>query len=64
MKWIDVSLEQGDANHILQNIDFDNKEEVYDTIEYLIVKCVDLLDEANELKDRIDVLLESLKEEE
>lgn len=64
MKWIDVSLEQGDVNHILQNIDFDNKEEVYDTIEYLIVKCVDLLDEANELKDRIDVLLESLKEEE
>ena len=54
MKWIDISLEQGDVNHILQNIDFENNDEVYDTIEYLIVKCVELLDETNELKDRID----------
>lgn len=56
MKWIDISLEQGDVNHILQNIDFENNDEVYDTIEYLIVKCVDLLDETNELKDMIDEL--------
>lgn len=56
MKWVDISLEQGDVNHILQNINFENSDEVYDTIEYLIVKCVDLLDEINELKDRIDEL--------
>ena len=56
MKWIDISLEQGDVNHILQNIDFENNDEVYDTIEYLIVKCVELLDETNELKDMIDKL--------
>lgn len=56
MKWIDISLEQGDVNHILQNIDFEDNDEVYDTIEYLIVKCVDLLDELNKLKDRIDEL--------
>ncbi len=56
MRWIDISLEQGNVNHILQNIDFDDSEEVYDTIEYLIVKCIDLLDETNELKDKIDKL--------
>ena len=56
MKWIDISLKQGDVNHILQNIDFENNDEVYDTIEYLIVKCVELLDETNELKDMIDKL--------
>lgn len=56
MKWIDISLKQGDVNHILQNIDFENNDEVYDTIEYLIVKCVELLDETNELKDMIDEL--------
>ena len=56
MNWIDVSLLHGDVNHILQNIDFDNNEEVYDTINYLINKCVDLLDENNELKDKIDEL--------
>ena len=56
MKWIDISLNQGDVNHILQNIDFENNDEVYDTIEYLIVKCVELLDETNELKDMIDEL--------
>ena len=56
MNWIDVCLLRGDVNHILQNIDFDNNEEVYDTINYLINKCVDLLDENNELKDKIDEL--------
>lgn len=56
MNWIDVCLLHGDVNHILQNIDFDNNEEVYDTINYLINKCVDLLDENNELKDKIDEL--------
>ena len=34
----------------------DYLKEVYDTIEYLIVKCIDLLDETNELKDKIDKL--------
>ena len=56
MNWIDVSLLHGDVNHILQNIDFDNNEEIYDTIDYLINKCVNLLDENNELKDKIDEL--------
>lgn len=56
MKWIDISLKQGDVNHILQNIDFENNDEVYDTIEYLIVKCVELLDETDELKGMIDEL--------
>lgn len=56
MNWIDVSLLHGDVNHILQNIDFDNNEEIYDTINYLINKCVNLLDENNELKDKIDEL--------
>lgn len=56
MNWIDVCLLRGDVNHILQNIDFDNNEEVYDTINYLINKCVNLLDENNELKDKIDEL--------
>ena len=56
MDWIDISLEKGDINHILQKIDFDNNDEVYDTVDYLIRKCVDLLDELNELKDKIDEL--------
>ena len=53
MQWIDVSLKQGDSNHILQNINFNDKEEVYGTVDYLISKCIEFLDEISELEDKI-----------
>ena len=34
MNWIDVCLLRGDVNHILQNIDFDNNEELKERLEF------------------------------